>query len=80
MKELERIQNLEANYFAICLLLDEEMVRREVRRIAPDGFDIEDDPAIGLLAKRFGVSVQLMTIRLCMLDYFNFSAMRKFAR
>ena len=52
----------EANYFAMCLLMPEEWVRREVKRMGI--VDIEDDKKMKKLADKFKVSVTMMTIRL----------------
>lgn len=53
----------EANRFAVSLLMPADMVRLEVRKLG--GIDIEDDrKKIAGLARKFGVSVQLMTMRL----------------
>lgn len=67
----ERSQEAEANLFAINLLLDADMVRDAAAHYAPDGFDIENDPVIAVMAKKFMVSTQLMIIRLCQLGYFE---------
>lgn len=67
----EQEREIEANYFAMCLLLPEDLVRAEVERLAPQGFDIDDDPAIVEMTKLFRVSLQLMVIRLCQLGYFK---------
>lgn len=67
----EAEMELEANYFAFVLIMPEEMVRTEVRRLAPQGFDIFDDPAIEEMASLFGVSLQAMVIRLVQLGYFK---------
>lgn len=62
---------IEATLFAIYLLLPEELVRQEVSLLAPNGFDVVDDPAIGAMAYTFRVSTQLMMIRLIQLGYFE---------
>ncbi len=59
---MDPVEENEANYFAMCLLMPEEFVRAEVRKMG--GFDIEDDRAMSALASKFGVSVTLMTLRL----------------
>lgn len=72
-------QEVEANLFAICLLLEEGLLRQAVTHCltAPDrpdtlrgSIDLLDDPMIPLLADRFRVSQQLVILRLCMLGYF----------
>ena len=50
----------EANIFAMQLLIPEQWIRRD----APDNLDIESDPRIVALAKKYGVSQQLMVMRL----------------
>lgn len=56
------VEDAEANYFAMCLLMPEDFVRAEVAKIG--WFDIEDDRAMKTLAKKFQVSVTMMTMRL----------------
>jgi Zn-dependent peptidase ImmA (M78 family) len=53
----------EANLFAMYLLMPEEFVRREVSKMK-DEIDLESGKQIAELAKKFQVSVPLMTIRL----------------
>lgn len=50
----------EANIFAVELLIPEKWIRRD----APDNLDIESDPRIVALAAQYGVSQQLMVMRL----------------
>lgn len=52
----------EANLFAMYLLMPENLVRAEVKKLG--GFDIEGGEGIISLAKKFKVSVPLMTLRL----------------
>lgn len=68
---LETEMEIEANYFAFVLLMPEEYVRSEAKRLAPDGFDIVEDPAVKQMAQKFNVSMQMMTIRLVLLGYFD---------
>lgn len=56
----------EANQFAAALLMPSKMVKAEVTRVAKRG--ALDEHAIEVLAGRFDVSVQAMTIRLTTLD------------
>lgn len=56
------VEDMEADYFAMCLLMPEEFVRQEVRSMG--GFDIEDEKAMRVLARKFQVSVPLMALRL----------------
>jgi Zn-dependent peptidase ImmA (M78 family) len=58
-------ENREANLFAMCLLMPEKLVRSEVDKSG--GIDLCDDEPIRELAKKFGVSISLMTIRLAQL-------------
>lgn len=70
-------QEIEANTFAIELILEESLFRREVtyelshpsRQFV--GFDLLDDPLVAKLARKFVVSEQLLIIRLCQLGYFE---------
>ncbi|MHC4620567.1 MAG: ImmA/IrrE family metallo-endopeptidase [Planctomycetota bacterium] len=57
----------EANYFAMCLLMPEDWLHHELAGQPP--FDIESDERIAELAKHYGVSVQLMMMRLHQLGY-----------
>lgn len=68
---LETEMEIEANYFAFVLLMPEEVVMDRAKQLAPDGFDIVEDPAIKQMADNFRVSVQMMTIRLALLGYFD---------
>lgn len=61
-------QEIEANEFAMCLLMPENFLRRDIGD-AP--LDLIDDKRIKELAKRYQVSPQLMTLRLCKLGYFG---------
>ena len=58
----KEVMEREANYFAMCLLMPEEWLRRDVEAIG--GVDIEDDVAMTKLAKKYKVSVTLMAMRL----------------
>lgn len=53
----------EANYFAMCLLMPEQFVRKEVAAMG-GRFDMADDNQLKILAKRFEVGVGMMTLRL----------------
>lgn len=64
MTEQEKaIQETEANYFAMCILIPEEWLRRDLAEMFPNGIDLMQDD-VDKLAKRYQVSVQLMTFRL----------------
>ena len=54
------VEEIEANTFAAWILMPAEMVIRDLERT---GLDMEDDEAIGALAKRYAVSRQSMTFR-----------------
>lgn len=56
------VEDIEANYFAMCLLMPERFVRDEIRKIG--GIDIADDRAIRKLARIFAVPETAMAIRL----------------
>jgi Zn-dependent peptidase ImmA (M78 family) len=57
----EDVAEIEANAFAAALLMPEEMVREDVRKLT---LDFEDPQDIQRLAERYGVSSQAMTFRL----------------
>jgi Zn-dependent peptidase ImmA (M78 family) len=57
-EEMER----EANYFAMCLLMPEKLLRHEVSAIG--GLDLCDDEKLKALARKFGVAQGLMAIRI----------------
>lgn len=61
----------EANYFAVCLLMPADMLKRDVATMYPDGLDLVDGKEIKTLAKRYQVSVTLMTARLMELGVFK---------
>lgn len=76
---LEQEQDTEANYFAIELIMEENLFRRETDYLLRSplrhdnyrgAIDLIDDPVVGQLAKKFLVSEQMVVIRLCMLGYF----------
>ena len=55
-------EELEANYFAMCLLMPESFVRDEIKKIG--NIDAVDGTGIEKLARKFRVSVPLMTLRI----------------
>ena len=55
----------EANYFALCLLMPEKLVREEVAKVE---WDLASDDALKYMARTFGVSLTAMAVRLCDLD------------
>ncbi len=58
----------EANYFAMCLLMPDFLVREECAKIE---WDLSSDDSIKYLAKKFDVSITLMAIRLYQLGIFK---------
>ena len=60
--------NIEANVFAVELLMPEEFIRRDMAQ--HKGEPVED--VISLMAKRYEVDKTLMTARLATLGYFPF--------
>ncbi len=58
----ERNIDAEANAFAMELLMPTEWLRADV--IAMGGIDVEDESKMKKLAKRYRVSVPVMTLRL----------------
>ena len=60
MNEAERIRETEANRFAMELLIPVEWIKKDLEDIE---FDMADDKQLAL-AKRYGVSITLMAIRL----------------
>jgi Zn-dependent peptidase ImmA (M78 family) len=55
-------QDAEANHFAMCLLMPKNLVFKEVQKMG--GIDLCDDAPLKELAKKFGVSVAMMAVRL----------------
>jgi Zn-dependent peptidase ImmA (M78 family) len=60
-------QEHEANLFAMCLLIPEEFIRRDMAIIGP--LNVDEDIRIKHLARRYNVSEQLMVNRLTNLGY-----------
>lgn len=56
------IMEREANYFAMCLLMPEAFLRKDIQALG--GIDIEDDKTMSKLAKKYGVSITMLTLRL----------------
>lgn len=52
----------EANEFSMQLLVPSDFLRAELTKIG--GIDLEDDRAIAKLARKFRVSMQVMTLRI----------------
>lgn len=61
------IKEIEANYFAVCLLMPEHMVHAEFAKLTPAERDI--DRIFPILAERFQVSQQVVALRLADLGY-----------
>jgi Zn-dependent peptidase ImmA (M78 family) len=59
---VSEVEEREANYFAMCLLMPEEWLRADLEKIG--GIDIEDEAAIKKLAARYKVSTTLMVLRI----------------
>lgn len=57
-------QEWEANEFAACILMPEHLVREELEKIQIDYVDDNKGSWIEKLAKKFGVSVSAMSIRI----------------
>jgi len=65
----------EANIFALCLLIPEDVLRSEVRKLCPDGFPLfynfeegtNPEKVVSQLAKIFKVSEPMIWLRLGML-------------
>lgn len=57
-------QEWEANEFAACILMPEHLVRDELEKIQIDYADDKNGSWIEKLAKKFGVSVSAMSIRI----------------
>ena len=53
------IMNKEANYFAMCLLMPEQFLRKDMV-----GIDLTDDVAVGRLAKKYKVPAATMAFRI----------------
>lgn len=65
----EYLQEKEANAFAAAILMPKELVENEIRSIYfEDNFKTEDLNLVELLAERFKVSLQAMSLRLTNLD------------
>lgn len=61
------VEDTEANYFAMCLLMPAEVVKKEVR--AMGGVDLANDDNLRALARRFGVSMTAMAMRIAQLKW-----------
>lgn len=61
MGATEKKQEDEANYFAMCLLMPEPLIKNQ---IAKTGNTLETEDDVLILARAFEVSEQIMLIRL----------------
>lgn len=65
----EYLQEKEANAFAAAILMPKALVEREIKSIyLEDNFKTEDLNLVGILADRFKVSLQAMSLRLLNLE------------
>lgn len=62
-----QIQEREANLFAMCLLIPEPFIRKELEE--QGGFNPLSETQLQALAQRYQVSVSLMALRLADLGY-----------
>lgn len=58
----EEVEEYEANYFAMHLLIPEQFIRKDLK--AEGGIEIEDDEQLTRLAKKYQVSRTMMMMRL----------------
>lgn len=61
--EANTVEENEANYFAMSLLMPESFLRKDIAEMG-GSIDIGDDVACAALAKKYGVSVSMMAMRL----------------
>lgn len=62
--ELERQQDAEASYFAICLLMPRTLVNSELDKLLSIDPNMDADEIVQLLARKFAVGHVAMTMRL----------------
>jgi Zn-dependent peptidase ImmA (M78 family) len=62
------IEEREANYFALCLLMPEKFIRDEIVKIG-GSIDLTEDKPLRQLAATFKVSMGMMAARLGQLGY-----------
>jgi Zn-dependent peptidase ImmA (M78 family) len=67
MTEQDKEQEREANLFAIALLMPARFIHQDMEGQSP--LDLENDQRIKSMAKRYGVTEQMMTARLVNLGY-----------
>lgn len=61
------VEEREANYFAMALLMPEDWVRADIKKLG--GVDIADGQQIAQLAKKYKVDATLMTVRIAQLYF-----------
>ncbi len=59
IEEMDR----EANYFAMCLLVPTGLLKEEISKLGGH-IELSDDDQLKALARKFGVSMMVMAIRL----------------
>ena len=64
LTEEQKRMEADANFFAMCLLIPRDFIVPDFHAMFPDGADVESEAGIEKLAKRYGVSTQLMLLRL----------------
>lgn len=64
MSQLERDQDAEANYFAICLLMPRALVIDELEKLLGIDPNMEADEIVARLSRKFAVGHVAMTMRL----------------
>ena len=68
------IEDREANEFAMQLLMPDAWLAKDIADLG--GVDIEDGEAIGKLAKKYGVSATLMTVRIGQLMRWKYGSLK----
>lgn len=61
MKASQDQDDAEANYFAMCLLVPEDLLRKAVK---DRGYDFTEDRDLILLSKQFAVPMGVMALRI----------------
>jgi Zn-dependent peptidase ImmA (M78 family) len=57
-----KVEEREANYFAMCLLMPEEMLLADIKKAG--GIDVTNDAAVKKLADRYKVPAVTMALRI----------------
>lgn len=70
----DTVQEAEANYFAVCLLMPEEFLRKDIAKLGISHFDIIEDSRLQDLADRYQVTLQMMIMRLAGLGLLKIGA------